>query len=109
MCKLFYVLEINCWENALLNIISHPANTVFAAIHGEPPWESVGSFEAVGKSFSSGKNQTPGFSPFRYSHDPQLHRLQQPQRGPVVRLQQQRQRPGRVLEVSEFLQGQHMS
>lgn len=32
MCKLFYVLKINYQENALLNIISHSANTTFVII-----------------------------------------------------------------------------
>lgn len=44
----------------------------------------------------------------RHRDDTKLHRLQQPQRGPVVRLQQQWQRRGGLQEISEFLPGQHM-
>lgn len=66
MCKLFYVLKINCQENALLNIISHSANTVFVIIHGVIHGASVVrgtfvSFQAIGKFISSHKNKTPCF------------------------------------------------
>lgn len=44
----------------------------------------------------------------RHRDDTKLHRLQQPQRGPVVRLQQQWQRHRWMPEISEFLPGQHM-